>query len=676
MKKILFIFQSFLTGILFAQDQQINQAPETELDKVEAVGIAQNDLSTPINTTFISAQEISESGSNSVPELLAQKTTVRALTFSGNPNDANLAMRGFSENSQLRVAVIIDGIRYNRSDMANIPWQNIPMGNIKNVELLRGANSARYGNNAVAGIVKISTKDIAKTNALEISGMCGSYGTYSANAFGSVAKDDYFATVNTHRYYTDGYRDYSENWSNNYGASVGYFLNENNSIKITGSFSETYTEYPNPVSREAMKHDPRKATSATTIYDSTSYSVSASFERDASTSKGFTNLSFDSYDRTISASRTNNQYMITFATEYEVEVAQQWRVYAGFESQFSNIDVQKDISTKFISIPLTYRAEDSCIERLNLGMHAGVEHDITDDLTLDICGRIDVARTYANYIEQKHRLAFTPPYYEIYVDTNESYSDDVWQKGLAASVALNYKINKLSSVYAKFDQLFRYPSTDEIALYQGWGGAANMINFNPDLKPEIGQNFEIGYKFEGSKLTVNSSVYALFLHDEIMYFPTTTSTGTTVNDNVPDTMRLGADLYGAYDFGVVGVFSAISIIDARFIAGEYKNNDIPFVPTFNGFAGFFLRPHERATLTMKFNYTSQQYPMSDLENKYQKVPDWWTADLRLNVKFCKYANAFFAIDNIFNEHYTLAAVFDSYYPAMGRMFKVGLNLKF
>ena len=210
MKKIFFILGLFYVVTALAQDNQTSETPTTELDAVDVVGFAQNDLSVPINTTFISAQEIEKSGTNSVPELLAQKTTVRALTFSSNPSDANLAMRGFSENSQLRIAVIVDGIRYNRADMANIPWQNIPMGNIKSVELLRGANSARYGNNAVAGIVKISTKDIAKKDALEVSGMVGSYGTYSANAFGSVAKDDYFATVNLRRFYTDGYRQHSE----------------------------------------------------------------------------------------------------------------------------------------------------------------------------------------------------------------------------------------------------------------------------------------------------------------------------------------------------------------------------------------------------------------------------------------------------------------------------------
>ena len=84
-------------------------------------------------------------------------------------------MRGFGENSQLRVAVIVDGVRYNRIDMDSIPWLQIPMDNIASVEVMRGANSARYGNNAVAGVINVKTRDISKTDTLAVGGFYGSY---------------------------------------------------------------------------------------------------------------------------------------------------------------------------------------------------------------------------------------------------------------------------------------------------------------------------------------------------------------------------------------------------------------------------------------------------------------------------------------------------------------------
>ena len=676
MRNFLILVFVFAFATSYAKENQ--STIDGNLDDVEVLGSRFDNIQLlkSNNSTFITSQDIADSGVNSVPEILSQKTSVRALTYSGNPNDANLSMRGFSENCQLRVAIIVDGVRYNRVDMANIPWLTIPMGNIENIELLRGANCARYGNNAVSGVVNIRTKDISKEDTLDVSGMYGSWGTYSANGYGSISRGDAFATVNARRYYTDGYRDFSESWANNYGGSVGYFINENNTFTIKGIYSDAYSEYANPVSREEMENNPRRATSATTIYECESYSISANFDRDSARSKGFSNLSLNTYDRIISKDRTNDQYDITFSTEYEIEIQQDWRVYFGAEAQYADIAVQKDVNTTFLGNKLSYIGEDSAIDRINFGIHAGAIYDITQSLSVDACVRFDMAKTSADYVEKKHRLSFTSPYYEIYTDAKNSYTDDVWQKGVAGSLSLNYKLDKRSSVYAKFDQLFRYPSTDEIALYQGWGGAADMIKFNPDLKPEIGQNFEIGYKFFGENLTVNSSIYALFLHDEIMYFPSPTPNGTTVNDNVPDTMRLGADIYASYEISWCGVFGGVSLIDARFIAGKFDGNDIPFVPHFNGFVGGFVRPQERIKLTAQVNYSGNQYPMSDLSNSEPKVPSWWTLDLRANFKFCDYANAYVGVDNVFDEHYTLAAVYSSYYPANGRMFKVGLNLKF
>ena len=139
MRNFLILVFVFAFATSYAKENQ--STIDGNLDDVEVLGSRFDNIQLlkSNNSTFITSQEIADSGVNSVPEILSQKTSVRALTYSGNPNDANLSMRGFSENCQLRVAIIVDGVRYNRVDMANIPWLTIPMGNIENIELLRGA---------------------------------------------------------------------------------------------------------------------------------------------------------------------------------------------------------------------------------------------------------------------------------------------------------------------------------------------------------------------------------------------------------------------------------------------------------------------------------------------------------------------------------------------------------
>lgn len=664
--------------------EEAGQEAEATLEEVQSVGdrFTQQDLNRPVNSTFLTSDDIADTGSNSIPELLLKTTTVRLINYTGNPDDGQLAMRGFGDNSQLRVAVIVDGVRYNRVDMNTIPWLQIPTDNIESVEVLRGANSARYGNNAIAGVINIKTRDITKEDMLAVSGMYGSYDTYSVSGFGSLSRDEGFATVNARRYYTDGYREYSKSWSNNFGGSVGYFINDATTFTLSGNYSKIYTQYPNALSYDQMMQDPQQATWASTIYDCSAYVISGNFDLDGARTKGYANFSYNSYDRQISNSRStarpveDDQYTLTFASEFETEVAQDLRVYAGFEAQYTNLDRKAQASQKISSlITADYLKEHSDIDRLTFGAHAGATYDITEKLSADICGRADACNTKAVYIERGARTIFTPPYYEIFVDEAKSYDESVWQVGFAATASLNYKIDENSSAYIKFDQIFRYPSTDEIALYQSWGTISN-IKFNKDLKPETGQNIEIGYKYLGKRLNINASLYALFLHDEIMYFPRATPGGDTVNDNVPDTMRLGADLYASYNFGIFGIYSGASLVDARFIAGEYDGCEIPMVPWFNCFAGIFVNPTDFVTITVQTNYASTQYQSSDLDNELMKMPDYVTLDIRLNIRINEYASAFFAVDNVLDEKYALAAVYNSFYPAIGRMFKAGINLKF
>lgn len=652
------------------------------LDEIEVLGsrIGRGDLSLPVNSSLIGRVEISESGANSVPELLTQKTSVRLAGYTGNPSDGNLAMRGFGDNSQLRVAVFVDGVRYNRADMNSIPWLQLPVANLESVELVRGGNSARYGNNALAGVVKIDTRNIFGGDALNITGMYGSYDTYSAGVFGSVSRGDCSASAFANRFYTGGYRDFSESWSDNFGGSLGYRFNERNTFTLGGSFSNSYTEYPNGLPYSGMKDNPRDAHAATTIYDCKSYNISGVFNTSGVETEGYTTLSFDSYDRDIYSSmsgtpKQNNQITVSFASEYEFEVSEDWRVYAGFEAQYTDIFDWKERRSSVGTESFSYRQEDSDISRVSLGAHAGAVYKIREDLSLDFCGRFDAARTSAQHLARGDRVVPTPPYYEVYVDENDSYDDSVWMEGLACGAAFNWRIDSESSVYAKFDQLFRYPSTDEIALYQGYL-PAQSIKFNRDLKPEMGQNFEIGFKHEGKHLRANASVYALLMEDEIMYFVSPTPGGNTVNDNLPDTLRLGVDAGASYNLDWGGIFCGASVVDAQFVAGKFDGNAIPLVPLFNGFAGIYLKPHERVLFTVQANYTSTQYEASDLENDDPVMPDYVTLDLRLNVRCCDYASVFLSAENVLDEHYALVAVSGTFYPAMGRMLKAGVNLKF
>lgn len=91
-------------------------------------------------------------------DILEKEANVRFRSVVGSNASGDLSMRGFGENSQTRVLIMVDGQKFNRPDMGAINWLQIPLSDIESVEVLRGPMSALYGAAAEAGVIKIKTR--------------------------------------------------------------------------------------------------------------------------------------------------------------------------------------------------------------------------------------------------------------------------------------------------------------------------------------------------------------------------------------------------------------------------------------------------------------------------------------------------------------------------------------
>ena len=104
-----------LSFTAFAQSAQIqteseNKSVDGVLDTVEVTAYRFGDdtLSVPVNAEVFDRTEIAESASTTVPEFLSKEANVRFMSYSGGYSDGNLSMRGFGEQSQTRVLVLVE----------------------------------------------------------------------------------------------------------------------------------------------------------------------------------------------------------------------------------------------------------------------------------------------------------------------------------------------------------------------------------------------------------------------------------------------------------------------------------------------------------------------------------------------------------------------------------------
>jgi len=147
------------------------------------------DVSVAADVTVIDRETIERSGASAVPQLLEQQANVLVRGQGGNASDGQLSMRGFGDNSGVRVLVLVDGHKANRPDMGGIDWQTLPVSNIEKIEVIRGGQNVLYGNHALSGVVKITTKR-GEDVGLQLDGAIGSFGYYSGSAsYGGTVGD-------------------------------------------------------------------------------------------------------------------------------------------------------------------------------------------------------------------------------------------------------------------------------------------------------------------------------------------------------------------------------------------------------------------------------------------------------------------------------------------------------
>ena len=83
---------------------------------------------------------------------------------------------GFSYGAGSRVLALIDGIPMLSADAGNIKWQYLPLENLAQIEIIKGASSVLYGSSALNGIINFRTADAENIPVTQFHTEAGIYG--------------------------------------------------------------------------------------------------------------------------------------------------------------------------------------------------------------------------------------------------------------------------------------------------------------------------------------------------------------------------------------------------------------------------------------------------------------------------------------------------------------------
>jgi len=82
---------------------------------------------------------------------------------------------GYSYGAGSRVLALIDGLPIMSTDAGNIKWGTLPMENIAQIEVIKGASSVLYGSSALNGVINFITTEPGPEPITRISVIAGIY---------------------------------------------------------------------------------------------------------------------------------------------------------------------------------------------------------------------------------------------------------------------------------------------------------------------------------------------------------------------------------------------------------------------------------------------------------------------------------------------------------------------
>ena len=175
----------FLAAASQAQAQSVDYGALEQLFNepvtTSATGSPQRSTEAPVDMTIISAEDIRRSGATDIPTILSRAAGVDILPFAAGA--AEISVRGYDQARSPRMLVLVNGRQVYLDHFGYTDWHTLPVAldEIRQIELVRGPNSALFGFNAVSGVVNIITYHPKYDKVRSVSAEGGSLGYASAS---------------------------------------------------------------------------------------------------------------------------------------------------------------------------------------------------------------------------------------------------------------------------------------------------------------------------------------------------------------------------------------------------------------------------------------------------------------------------------------------------------------
>ncbi len=582
-----------------------------------------------VSLDVVKPQFIEENNAGAIDEILDRLPGVQILDGQANIRGGS----GFSYGAGSRVLLLVDDIPILQADAGFPNWRDVPIENIEQVEVVKGAASALYGSSALNGIINIRTGFAKSEPVLKASVAYTNYfspedeqknwwkdttvtprkvvtNVLYKKKFGKfdlVAGVNYFDLIsynehtsdqfgrfnfNTRYRFTDSlYVGIAGNFNSGSSNSFFYWLNGEDGVYRANPGGISATEklrfnidpYARYIDSKGNKHK----------INSRLYSV-----------------------RNDNLNNQSNQSLLMYG-EYQ------------FQRRFDEQDMT--ITSGLVALHTDVQAElygDTVYTTNNLAAYLQVDKKFFDKLTIGAGIRIE-QNTLKN-----PGFVYLFPDSVVVAASNESELKPVLRLGL------NYQLADFTYLRASVGEGYRYPTIAEKYIFTDIGGA-NVIP-NPELGSETGISYELGIK-QGFKVGAVSGFLDVsgFLTDykDMLEFSLTSFIPPAFQSiNVGDTRIYGAEV-SVQGVGKLGPVDLSFLAGYTFIEPRFMEFDTTAGRTFSPDATQGQRNYSNSTV----NYNILKYRFRNTAKADMRF-GWKRFDLGVNYNYMSYMEA---VDFIF-----------------------------
>jgi iron complex outermembrane receptor protein len=686
-------------GFGWAEEEENTKAGVSMLEEIVVTATRKEESvrKVPSNVTVIEAQVIRDSGATSILDLLEHRANVHVKTYTGNASQAMIDLRGFGGDHPYRnTLILLDGRRMNRPDMASVNWLQIPLQLIERIEVVRGTNTALYGDSATAGVINIITKKGTAEPKIDFSAIVGENRAHveRAGIVGAQGKLSY--AVNGENQANDGWRDRSGFRSKGGGFRFGYDFSDTFSVSAGGSYNKSDFEMPGNLTKEEMALSRTQSQPARTWYPPAwggwPATTGAHTDNEGRNEYFNGNILFKGSFERIGEMEVNflfgrkdiatdmptgwvpgqyNQFDIdTFGATPKYILDKSFlgfgnKLIAGFDIYHETL-----VLNQFLDKDRLIKAWDAKLAKDSLGWYLRDEFSLLENLILGLGYRYEKAK-----FEGKKTQFSGGGFGAAFGPEDKTHRED------AFDIGLTWLFGERSKFYGKYSTTYRYPFTDEHVNYHGLNDG-----FNTDLNPEKGKSYEIGGSYSPvERMNLGITLYQIDMKDEITW-----DIAQNMNVNLDETSHRGVEVslsYRVKDF--INFYGNYSLHEAEFEKGQFKGKQLPFVPTHLISAGLDLTLPYHIHLCPDMLYVSSSYLGNDFDNSSEKLSGYSVYNLYVRFlpkwKAWKFM-AFIGAKNIFNKKYETwgfendpndgGAPANTYYPASGREFLGGVSFQY